>query len=191
MKPKKNPIDGAVVAANPLAKLGFGIVAYMNMLWMLIWTFTIYTLILLPTMFFYMDGTAYDSVPDAVKSSYLDTYLGNLGYSSVQCASIPTDVGRLNIDCPFGTIGSYLDWGINAKSKNKNICVTGKTNSDCTPDADFIQTNLDSAIGEPDHLFEFSDVPALFKGSTPSGCDTSESNFFVQYTCVQSTANMQ
>jgi len=56
------------------------------MLWTLIWTFTIYTVMLLPTFFFFMEGSAYDSVPLAVKSTYLDTYLGNLGYSSVQCA---------------------------------------------------------------------------------------------------------
>lgn len=60
---------------------------------MLIWTFTVYTLLLLPTMLFFADGTAYDNVPDAVKSTYLDSYLGNLGYSSVQCASIPSMVG--------------------------------------------------------------------------------------------------
>ena len=59
VKKKKNPIDGGVVDANPIAQLGFGIVAYVNMLWMLIWTFTIYTLILLPTMFSYSAGSAY------------------------------------------------------------------------------------------------------------------------------------
>ena len=83
-KKKKNPIgDSAVVQADPIAKLGFGIVAYVNMLWMLIWTFAIYTLLLVPTMIFFSEGAAYDSVPEAIKSTYLDTYLGNLGYSSV------------------------------------------------------------------------------------------------------------
>ena len=90
VKKKKNPIDSGVVEQNAIAQLGFGIVAYVNMLWMLIWTFTVYTILLLPTMMFYSDGTAYDVVPDAIKSSYLDSYLGNLGYSSVQCASIPS-----------------------------------------------------------------------------------------------------
>lgn len=71
---------------DPLAKLGFGIVAYMGMLWTLIWTFTLYTIMLLPTFWFFGSGGAYDDVPSAIKSDYLDTYLGNLGYSSVQCA---------------------------------------------------------------------------------------------------------
>lgn len=137
-KKKKNPIDSAVVQADPIAKLGFGIVAYVNMLWMLIWTFAIYTLLLMPTMIFFSDGSAYDSVPDQVKSSYLDTYLGNLGYSSVQCASIPTAVNRLSLSCPYGTIGKFLDYGINPLVENKNTCVTDATNEMCTPTADFV-----------------------------------------------------
>ena len=85
-KKKKNPIGDKAHEANPIAKLGFGIVAYMNLLWCLIWTFLVYTLLLWPTINNFSSGTAYSSVPDAVKSSYLDGYLGNMGYSSVQCA---------------------------------------------------------------------------------------------------------
>ena len=85
-KKKKSALNDASKKENPLASLGFGIVAYMDMLWCLIWTFTLYTILLLPTLSFFSEGSAYDSVPAAVKSTYLDTYLGNLGYSSVQCA---------------------------------------------------------------------------------------------------------
>lgn len=85
-KKKKDPLGDKAKRENPLAPLGFGIVAYMDILWTLIWTFTLYTIMLLPTFMFFGGGSAYDSVPAAVKSDYLDTYLGNLGYSSVQCA---------------------------------------------------------------------------------------------------------
>jgi len=85
-KPKKNPLGDKAKQENPLAPLGFGIVAYMDILWTLIWTFTLYSVLLLPTFIFFSEGTAYDHVPAAVKSDYLDTYMGNLGYSSVQCA---------------------------------------------------------------------------------------------------------
>lgn len=138
-KKKKNPIKNAeVVEANPIAQLGFGIVAYVNMLWTLIWTFTLYSVLLIPTMMFFSEGSAYDSVPAAIKSTYLDTYLGNLGYSSVQCASIPSDVHRLSLSCPYGTIGEFLDYGVNPLPKNKNVCVTNASNELCTPDADFV-----------------------------------------------------
>ena len=82
-KKRKNPLDGANVE-DPIAKLGFGIVAYIDMLWCLIWSFTLYSIFLIPTFMFFSQGGAYKNV--AVKSDYLDTYMGNLGYSSVQCA---------------------------------------------------------------------------------------------------------
>ena len=146
-KKKKNPIDGGVVEANPIAQLGFGIVAYVNILWTLIWTFTLYTIFLLPTMIFFGEGSAYDNVPAALKSSYLDGYLGNLGYSSVQCASIPTAVHRLSLDCPYGTIGEFLDYGVNPLQANKNTCVTDASNKMCKPDADFVLANLNGSAG--------------------------------------------
>ena len=34
----------------------------MDILWCLIWTFTLYTLFLLPTFFFFLDGKAYEDV---------------------------------------------------------------------------------------------------------------------------------
>ena len=192
-KKKKNPIgDSAVVQADPIAKLGFGIVAYVNMLWMLIWTFAIYTLLLVPTMIFFSEGAAYDSVPEAIKSTYLDTYLGNLGYSSVQCASIPTAVNRLALSCPYGTFGKFLDYGINPLVANKNTCVTDDTNSMCTPTADFVKTNLEGSIGEANHLFTFADVPALFaNGNGPAECDTDESTLFIQFTCEQAPTDQE
>ena len=158
VKKKKNPIDGGVVESNAIAQLGFGIVAYVNILWMLIWTFTVYTLLLLPTMFSYSSGTAYDQVPEAVKSSYLDSYLGNLGYSSVQCASIPSQVGQLNLDCPYGKIGKFLDYGINPSVETKNTCVNDSTNDMCYPDSDFIKSDLESSIGLSQKLFTFNGV---------------------------------
>lgn len=85
-KKKKNPVGDKAQESDPLAKLGFGIVAYINLLWCLIWTFIVYTLMLWPTFSSFSSGTAYASVPAAIKSPYLDGYLGNMGYSSVQCA---------------------------------------------------------------------------------------------------------
>ena len=188
-KKKKNPIDGEVVNANPIAQLGFGIVAYVNMLWMLIWSFGLYTIFLIPTMMFFAEGSAYDTVPAAVKSSYLDTYLGNLGYSSVQCASIPSDVHRLSLACPYGTIGEFIDYGVNPLAANKNLCVNNASNSQCKPDADFVLENLNTSIGEDSHLFSFENK-SLYKSDVgKEECDTLESTLFVQFTCVQAKAD--
>lgn len=142
---KKKSIGTKAEQADPIAKLGFGIVAYVDMLWTLIYTFLLFTLLLLPTMMAFSDGKAYDNV--LVKSTYLDTYLGNLGYSSVQCAQIPANVGRLSMSCPFGDIGEILDYGMNKQLNNKYVCENSAANSACQPDAAFVLTQLNSGIG--------------------------------------------
>lgn len=116
------------------------------MLWTLIYTFLLYTVLLLPTMYAFGNGLAYDKVQ--VKSSYLDTYLGNLGYSSVQCAQIPANVGRLSMSCPFGDIGEILDYGMNKELSNKYVCQNSAANEACQPDAAFVSDQLNSGIGE-------------------------------------------
>ena len=66
---------------DPLAQLGFGIVAYTSMLYYLIWAFALFTFILLPTFFFYAKGTAYENLKNDEKIGYAPRTIGNLGYS--------------------------------------------------------------------------------------------------------------
>jgi len=67
-------------------------VAYTNILWTLIVVFALFSLMLLPTMNIYQQGTG---VSTGMTLTYEAGMLGNMGYSSVQCASIPLDVGRI------------------------------------------------------------------------------------------------
>ena len=146
-KKTKNPLGDKAAQADPLAKLGFGIVAYVGLLWCLIWTFILYSLMLYPTMKYFSEGTGFSNVPAIVKSSYLESYLGNMGYSSVQCAQIPSDVKKLSLSCPYGTIGEFLDYGVNPLLENKNTCITNASNLACKPDASFIGSSFASSIG--------------------------------------------
>lgn len=132
--PKKKKIPNAEAAEeDPLAKLGFGIVAYIDMLWTLIWTFLLYSIILIPTMMYFGQGGAYNDVPAAIKSDYLDTYLGSMGYSSVQCVQIPVKIQSMSVGCPYGTIGEYLSFGVNSAIKDKNVCMATDDNASCAP----------------------------------------------------------
>ena len=187
-KKKKNNLGDEVTKANPIAKLGFGIVAYVDLLWVLIWTFTLYTIMLLPTLGFFGQGSAYDNVK--VKSDYLDTYLGNLGYSSVQCASIPTEVGKLALSCPYGSIGEILDYGVNPLSENRNICINGDTNEQCKPGASILAYLNNNFIGKDSDLFTF-DTNNLYRNdpAAQAACLSTESTIFVQFTCVQAEAD--
>jgi len=75
-------------AEEPLAQLGFGIVAYTGMLYYMIWAFALFTLLLVPTFFYYGNGTAYANLNQS-KLGYAPRTLGALGYSSYECQSIP------------------------------------------------------------------------------------------------------
>jgi hypothetical protein len=59
---KKVKVSDAVSNANPLSRLGFGILAYIDILYYMIWAFGLYTIIMIPTMFFYSNGTSYANV---------------------------------------------------------------------------------------------------------------------------------
>lgn len=38
--------------------------------------------------------------------------LGNLGYSTVNCASMPIEVGAVSISCTYGVIGAIYQLGV-------------------------------------------------------------------------------
>lgn len=87
-KKKNNIANQKKLEERPIASLGFGIVAYMDILWTLIISFFFFSILLLPTMSYYNAGTGYKSLNENLSQYELGT-LGNMGYSSVQCASIP------------------------------------------------------------------------------------------------------
>ena len=118
--------------AEPLAQLGFGIVAYTGMLYYMIWAFALYSLLLLPTFFFYADGDAYASVEDQSKLGYSGRTIGALGYSSYECASIPVmiDLGQFSFGCDYGYIGAVEYYGVNPKSA-RGSCIENDKNLLC------------------------------------------------------------
>ena len=147
-KKKKNNVGDAAVREDPLAKLGFGIVAYIDMLWTLIWTFTLYSIMLIPTFMYFAEGGAYSHVPEAVKGTYLDTYLGSMGYASVQCTQIPVSINKISLGCPYGVIGEFLDYGVNPIIGDSKVCMSGDKNSKCRPNNSALLSELDAAIGK-------------------------------------------
>lgn len=83
-KAKKKQLSDKASKEEPLAQLGFGIVAYTGMLYYMIWSFGLFSLILAPAFLFYGNGTAYAGLKTAVIGYGAET-LGNVGYSSTQC----------------------------------------------------------------------------------------------------------
>lgn len=118
------------------------------MLWALMWITGVFTLMLIPTFFAFYGGTAYT---DLVKTAqpYVGGYLGNLGYSSVQCSSIPVRIGKLSVSCPYGTIGSVLDYGVNNNIEIVTQCQTTSDNESCKPNnKDYLKEVTSGVRGE-------------------------------------------
>jgi hypothetical protein len=144
---------------------------------------------LYPTMKFFGEGTGYNNVAEVLKGSYSDGYLGNLGYSNVQCAQIPSNVQRLSLSCPYGTIGKFLDFGVNPLAENRNTCVTNAKNSACKPDASFIADAFATSIGLDSFLFSYENKSLYADDGDHSACSSDSSTLFVQFTCIQDAAS--
>ena len=128
--------------------------AYTDALWGLILFFALFSILLAPTLSFYHHGSGYRTVnPKVVAYEY--GMLGNLGYSSVQCASIPLDVGQINMMCPFGTIGEIYDSGINQKDKDATNCAENDSIKACHPNSNAFTAAMTASIGKENYLYEF------------------------------------
>jgi len=76
----KRNVNAKAVEEDPLSQLGFGIVAYVNILYTMIWTFILFSLLIMPTMMNYKTGDTYAEDPHG---KYATGMISNLGYSSV------------------------------------------------------------------------------------------------------------
>ena len=63
---------------------------------------------MIPAIVFYQNG---GGITKPIR--YAPYSLGNLGYSTSQCTSIPLEIGVLPAQCPFGRIGEIYAFGIN------------------------------------------------------------------------------
>lgn len=110
-KKKKSPVDEEKQNADPLTRLGFGICAYRDIVKAMAYSFVLFSLFMIPTFKIYKSGTAYVNLSESMKS-YESNMLGNLGYSSVSCLSMPVEIGSYELSCNYGIIGEVLNFGI-------------------------------------------------------------------------------
>ena len=80
-------------------QLGFGIVEYINILYTMIWTFILFSVLLIPTMMNFRTGEVY--LNDA-RGGYANGMIGNLGYSTVECLHTPVSLGKVTLHCSYG-----------------------------------------------------------------------------------------
>ena len=95
---------------DPYLSLGFGFIAYRDLLEQLIICFTLLSIFIYPVAQIYKQGGAYTMDADIQSGSLYS--LGNLGYSSVQCQLASFEIDKFPMQCPFGTISDIVPNGI-------------------------------------------------------------------------------
>jgi len=77
----KFKFDPKEMKRDPITQLGYGVVAYFDILHGLFYLFLILSLLQLPALYIYASGSGY------YNAKGFETWsIGNLGYSSVKCA---------------------------------------------------------------------------------------------------------
>ena len=115
--------------------------------------------------------------------------LGNLGYSSVQCKSVPLAVEKLSFACPYGTIGQIYDYGVNLQNDGGDAesCIETEHNRACKPNNPAFSSMLDDTLGKQS-VQETLTASDLYTDTTHGDClnDQNLPTLFVQFSCVQS-----
>ena len=91
------------------------------MLWWLTVSFFLFSLLTWPARHHFQGGTGYDA-GNPLTVGYEKSMIGNMGYSSVQCATVPVNVGKLYVKCPYGDVGEIFGFGVNIGDDNSNNC---------------------------------------------------------------------
>jgi hypothetical protein len=96
--------------ADPLNYLGFGMIAYRDLMFTMFCLFTIMSIIMIPAMSFY---NAQGAIDESIKRGWAAPLsLGAFGYSSSMCATAPMGLGAIPISCNYGSLGRVVSVGV-------------------------------------------------------------------------------
>jgi len=164
-------------------KLGYGIVAYRNLMRAMIIMLGILCLLNVPALWIYRTGGGYFYKSKIAQGREVWS-LGNLGYSDMECSQVPIGIGKLQMSCPYGTIGSIVDFGVNNVNDDVSptYCSTTKANAACTPTNPDVRVFLEDSVGQTSVAIEFV-ADNLWLTPNPS-CANQLNNVYIQYSCV-------
>ena len=118
-KPQEEKMDH-----DPLNLLGIGIVAQFDLMRYLIFAFTIFSLLSIPMIMIYQ---GYDAMKGTKKESYTASTLGNFGFSTSACYSVPKKMETMILFCNTGALSPQIgSYGIMPHdAEDKNYCING------------------------------------------------------------------
>jgi len=186
---------------DPYMQLGFGLMAYRNLLEGLILCFFFLTCLIYPVTQIYARGAGYQSRVEDHSPLCSKYMLGNLGYSSVQCQTASFGLAKIALQCPYGKIDQISDAGIEGPifginsyklKNNQQSCMVKGENKPCSDLVDktwFNEQFRSRCVGKNECMFHRDQMtlhmdkatnPALYKE-----CINDNSLVFVQYSCTQ------
>ena len=182
---RKKPADRQY--DDPLEQLGFGIVAYNEMLRKFIWLFAFFSILMAPVIYYFQNGSGYQFSPKALQGYEMRT-LGNMGYSSVQCRSMPLAVEKMVYGCPYGSVGEIYDYGVNLVNDGgaRDSCIETDQNRACKPDNPSVSRLLNDSLGKASTSYDVTGADLYTDLVAHANCVKEENlpTLFVQYSCI-------
>ncbi|CAI2375497.1 unnamed protein product [Moneuplotes crassus] len=113
-----------MVDCEPLNLLGIGIVAQFDLMKYLIIAFILFTLLSIPMIVIY---SGYDNMRGTKKESYTAPTLGNFGFSTSSCYTVPKKMESMILFCNTGTLSAKIgSYGIvPSDAEDRNVCIDG------------------------------------------------------------------
>lgn len=148
---RKCNLDKDLAEKDPIMKLGYGITAYRNIMWSFFVMFCILTVLCIPAFVVYGNGGGYHYGKESLagKEKYS---LGNLGYSSTQCTQVYMGISSLTLNCPYGTIGQIIEYGVNdvKDGVSPQLCTATSESAFCNQELNdvAIQSVLNQALNQ-------------------------------------------
>ncbi len=166
---------------DPLNYLGFGMIAYRDLMFTMFWLFAVLSVIMLPAMNFYSDQGAIEA-PKGFASKYS---IGNFGYSTSQCVNTPFSIGKLPMECPYGKLGKVNAVGVIPSTEaKKTYCHAAEAITNVCPLRSGLVESLPSLVKNGTIQFTNSDI---FQDSfnVNAACTDADAKIFISFTCVQ------
>jgi hypothetical protein len=194
------------VEPDPLNYLGFGMVAYRDLMFTMFALFAVLTVIMIPVITFY---NGQGGISDLNKKNWTGPLsLGSFGYSTSECQQVPFTLNSLPIVCPYGTLGSIVSAGVipeGTTGQDLHLCNWNSAPEDFTTKCPISKTLVaemnaklvNIAEPQPSNKFDFRTVnsngvetsQSLFDTIDPS-CNNINAKVFVQFQCHMTTEQL-
>ena len=160
---RNKEFDKDMQGVDPFFSLGFGLIAYRKTLFSLMMLFFVMSALTYPILDTYKAGTAIDV--NTTTSKYGMYSLANMGYSSLQCNSVPFGMEKLVLQCPYGSISAIVENGVGInpyKSDDAHrtvACLKNEVNTACSDKFDVAKFKASfntDCVGEKSCHFTFN-----------------------------------